>query len=89
LDRAILMAAHLERATLCEANLEGAYLYEAHLDGADLRETRLERATGLAVGQVKAAQNWDSARYDPEFRQMLDQDETPHDTPAATNRAGA
>ena len=61
----------------------------ADLDGADLREARLERATGLAVGQVKAAQNWDSARYDPEFRQMLDQDETPHQTPVAGNRAGA
>ena len=89
LERAILMAAHLERASLCEANLEGAYLYEAHFDGADLREARLERATGLAVGQVKAAQNWDSAHFDPEFRQMLDQDETPHETPVAGNRAGA
>jgi hypothetical protein len=46
-------------------------------------------AKRASSGQVKAAQNWDSARYDPEFRQMLDQDETPHDTPAATNRAGA
>ncbi len=87
LERAILMAAHLEHASLAEANLEGAYLYEAHFDGADLRDARLERASGLAVEQVKAAQNWASARFDPEFRQMLDQDETAHEIPAATNRS--
>ena len=87
LERAILMAAHLERATLAEANLEGAYLYEAHFDGADLREARLERASGLTVEQVKAAQNWASARYDPEFRQMLDQDETPPPAAAESDPA--
>jgi uncharacterized protein YjbI with pentapeptide repeats len=87
LERAILMGAHLEGSALCEANLEGAYLYEAHFDGADLRGACLERASGLSVEQVKAAQNWASARYDHDFRQMLDEDETPPQTPAASGHA--
>ncbi len=89
MERAMLMAAHLERATLCEANLEGAYLYEAHFEGADLSDACLERASGLTVEQVKAAHNWASARFDPEFRQKLDQDDTSHPAPAASHRAGA
>jgi uncharacterized protein YjbI with pentapeptide repeats len=88
LERAMLMAAHLERATLCDANLEGAYLYEAHFDGADLAQANLERASGLTVEQVKAAQNWTSARFDPEFRQKLDEDATSQPA-AAAKRAGA
>ena len=89
LERAMLMAAHLERATLCEANLEGAYLYEAHFEGADLREANLERATGLTVEQIKAAENWSSARFDPEFRRKLDEHEAPQEAPVGSDGASA
>lgn len=62
-------------ANLTNANLEGAYLTAyvkgANLQGANLQRADLKRSKGLTPNQVKAANNWQDAQYDPEFRKAL------------------
>lgn len=64
--------AQLQNANLQEANLQGAKFRDANLEGADLKEADIQaavlsQAKGLTIEQVKAAQNWEKAVYNPEL----------------------
>ncbi|MBE9002618.1 pentapeptide repeat-containing protein [Nostoc sp. LEGE 12447] len=81
LKGANLKGANLESAILKGTNLNGANLNGAKLNGANLgcraiseydeECTNLSNAKNLTPEQVKAAQNWQQACYDPEFRKTL------------------
>ncbi|MEP0858616.1 pentapeptide repeat-containing protein [Trichocoleus sp. DQ-U1] len=71
LERANLRKANLQGANLQGANLQGAILREANLQGANLQGADLRKARKLTPEQVKAAKNWDKAKYDPEFFKQL------------------
>ena len=68
---------HLENAVLKNANLQGAYLYGAFLQGADLTGANLDGAdlsfAKISPEQVASALNYECARYDPAFRQALEE----------------
>jgi len=66
LEKANLGNACLEEADLVRSNLE-----RASLSGAGLYDADLEGTIGLTVQQVKSANNWELAHYDPEFRRRL------------------
>ncbi|MEO0936071.1 MAG: pentapeptide repeat-containing protein, partial [Cyanobacteria bacterium J06641_2] len=53
------------------ARLRLARVKSANLNNADLSHANLRNAINLTVEQVKAANNWDKAEYDPEFKQEL------------------
>lgn len=61
-----LSGAVLVRAVLAGANLSGADFKGAYLSGADFRG-----AKGLDSKQIKAADRWEEAIYDKNFRQQL------------------
>jgi hypothetical protein len=66
LSGANLVEANLSGADLSGANLSGADLGWANLSGADLREVR-----NVTLEQIQLVRNWQSAKYDPDFRQQL------------------
>ena len=76
-----LRGANLRGADLSKANLNKAYLFKASLNvtdlssadlsGADLREVDLTETQNLTADQVKAASNWEQARYSDAFQQQL------------------
>ncbi|MBN3873965.1 pentapeptide repeat-containing protein, partial [Nostoc sp. JL33] len=53
------------------ANLENANLENANLEGANLKTANLKSARHLTFQKLKAAENWDQACYNPEFRKRL------------------
>ncbi|MEI7770909.1 MAG: pentapeptide repeat-containing protein [Chloroflexales bacterium] len=61
----------LRAANLTRADLSGASLQDALLDGADLTGANLRGSKYLTVEQIKAATNWEHARYDDDVRAML------------------
>ncbi|BDA71552.1 hypothetical protein CAL7716_057180 [Calothrix sp. PCC 7716] len=61
-----LRGTNLSRAYLSDANLSRAYLSDADLSGAYLINVK-----NLTIGQIKAAKEWETAKYDPEFRSLL------------------
>ena len=63
---AVLRGANLGGAVLRGAVLSNAYFEKSSLYGADL-----SNAYGLTANQVKTAQDWQKAHYDPTFRQQL------------------
>lgn len=67
LSGASLQKADFTRANLSLANLQGADFKHANLNNADLSHANLRNAQNLTTEQVKAANNWDKAVYDPEF----------------------
>jgi uncharacterized protein YjbI with pentapeptide repeats len=76
LSGAILIGANLHGATLSKANLSkadlsGADLFEVNLSGANLQKTDLRKIKNLNITQIKQAQNWMLAIYDPEIEQLL------------------
>ncbi|BAY50581.1 pentapeptide repeat-containing protein (plasmid) [Scytonema sp. HK-05] len=81
LQDANLQGADLQGAKLQDANLLGAKLQDADLKGAKLgcvkryeNEivcTNLRNIKNLTPEQVKQADNWEQATYDPEFRKKL------------------
>jgi uncharacterized protein YjbI with pentapeptide repeats len=76
LTDAILFGANLQNANLRNACLFGADLRLANLLGADLRDAdlfgaNLSHTLNLAVRQIEAAQNWQQAKYDTNFRKKL------------------
>jgi uncharacterized protein YjbI with pentapeptide repeats len=76
LTDAILFGANLQNANLRNACLFGADLRLANLLGADLRDADLfgadfSHTLNLAVRQIEAAQNWQQAKYDTNFRKKL------------------
>ncbi len=66
LRRANLSGVNLRRANLSNANLRGA-----NLSNADLSQADLSNAKGLTVEQVRQAKNWQSAIFDPKFKEEL------------------
>ena len=76
LTGAILIGANLRGATLSKANLtkadlSGADLYQVNLCGANLNKTDMRKIRNLDIVQVKLAQNWMLAIYDPEVDKLL------------------
>jgi uncharacterized protein YjbI with pentapeptide repeats len=76
LSRAILIGANLRGATLSKANLSkadlsGADLYQVNLSDANLNKTDLRKVKNLSITQIKQAQNWKLAIYDPEIALLL------------------
>ncbi len=76
LSSAILIGANLRGATLSKANLSkadlsGADLYQVNLAGANLNKTDLRKIKNLNIAQIKQAQNWILAIYDPEIDLLL------------------
>jgi uncharacterized protein YjbI with pentapeptide repeats len=76
LTGAILIGANLRGATLSKANLtkadlSGADLYQANLCGANLNKADMRKIRNLDIVQVKLAQNWMLAIYDPEVDKLL------------------
>ena len=66
----------LSRMNLSFTDLEGtdfkgANFSNADLEGADLSGADLSNTTGITTEQIKQAQNWQQAHYDPAFRQKL------------------
>jgi uncharacterized protein YjbI with pentapeptide repeats len=76
LSSAVLIGANLRGATLSKANLSkadlsGADLYQVNLAGANLNKTDLRKIKNLNITQIKQAQNWILAIYDPEIDRLL------------------
>jgi uncharacterized protein YjbI with pentapeptide repeats len=76
LSSAILIGANLRGATLSKANLSkadlsGADLYQVNLSDANLNKTDLRKVKNLSITQIKQAQNWKLAIYDPEIAVLL------------------
>ncbi len=76
LSSAILIGANLRGATMSKANLtkadlSGADLYQVNLAGANLNKTDFRRVKNLNITQIKQAQNWLLAIYDPEIDRLL------------------
>lgn len=76
LTGAILIGANLRGATLSKANLtkadlSGADLYQVNLCGANLNKTDMRKIRNLDIVQVKLAQNWMLAIYDPDVDKLL------------------
>jgi uncharacterized protein YjbI with pentapeptide repeats len=76
LSSAILIGANLRGATLSKANLTKADLSGANLDrvnltDANLSKTDFRKTKNLEIAQIKQAQNWMLAIYDPEFDRLL------------------
>ena len=76
LTSAILIGANLRGATLSKANLSkadlsGADLDRVNLSGANLNKTDLRKIKNLNIIQIKQAQNWILAIYDPEIDLLL------------------
>jgi uncharacterized protein YjbI with pentapeptide repeats len=76
LNGAILIGANLRGATLSKANLtkadlSGADLYQANLSSTNLNKTDLSKVKNLNIIQIKQAQNWHLAVYDPEIDRLL------------------
>lgn len=77
LGAANLKQAFLYKANLHGANLEGACLRGAMLQGANLQDAELSGAElqgidDLSLSQVKAAKNWDKAKYDNNFHPEIE-----------------
>lgn len=67
-----LRDADLQGANLKGADLKGADLKSTNLQGADLDDADLTKAKNLTTDQVKQAENWNKAKYDPAFKKLLD-----------------
>lgn len=83
LTSAILIGANLRGATLSKANLSkadlsGADLSQVNLSGANLNKTDLRKVKNLDITQIKLAQNWMLAIYDPEIDQLLKSEPLTH-----------
>jgi len=71
LQGAILNNAQMDCARLQDAELKGAYLHSARLREANLQNAKLQGAVAIEVEQIKSAEYWQYAHYDPKFRRQL------------------
>ncbi|MEH2211716.1 nSTAND1 domain-containing NTPase [Nostoc sp.] len=76
LKGANLRSVNLFSANLSSADLRGALLSRTDLFNSDLSNTNLKNAVFIGIKnltpeQVKAAKNWDKAKYDKDFRIKL------------------
>jgi uncharacterized protein YjbI with pentapeptide repeats len=67
LNFANLSNANLDGANLSKADLSGEDLYQVNLAGTNLNKTDLRKIKNLNITQIKQAQNWILAIYDPEI----------------------
>ncbi len=81
LTDADLSGADLSSATLTYANFAGAYLTDTNLEGADLEGADLREVEGLTIDQIKAAKNWELAKYDDAFHAQIGLPPAPPQTP--------
>jgi uncharacterized protein YjbI with pentapeptide repeats len=66
-----LRGATLSKANLHKADLSGADLFEVNFVGANLDRADLRKVKNLNITQIKQAQNWLLAIYDPEIDLLL------------------
>lgn len=71
LQGAALAQVDLSGANLAGANLSQAVLIDTNLSNTNLEGANLTGAIGLVPSQVKAAKNWDKAKYDADFTEEL------------------
>jgi uncharacterized protein YjbI with pentapeptide repeats len=71
LSHANLSNANLHGANLSNANLSNANLNHAKLTYTDITSTNFVNAQNLTTQQVRVANNWDKAEYNPEFSRLL------------------
>jgi uncharacterized protein YjbI with pentapeptide repeats len=71
LIKADLRNANLSKSNLTRADFSGANLYQADLTEANLNKADFRNALNLTTTQIKQAQNWQLAIYDPEFDREL------------------
>jgi uncharacterized protein YjbI with pentapeptide repeats len=76
LDGANLKNANLSNADLSNANLSNADLSNANFSQTNLTDSKLNNADlrgakNLTIKQVKSALNWNTAKFDDNFRQKL------------------
>jgi kumamolisin len=66
-----LVDTDLRGASLANADLKGAAMARAKLDGAEIKYADLTEAQGLTDDQLRAADGWCEAFYDPKQIQIL------------------
>jgi BTB/POZ domain-containing protein KCTD9 len=66
-----LSGSDLGNVNLGGADLSGADLSHVIIAGADLRSAKLNRAKNIDLEEIKTANNWQAACYDPDLRQKL------------------
>lgn len=66
MKNALFIGSDLRNANFRASDLTNSDLTDANIDNADFREVK-----GLSFQQIKAAKNWESAIYDPGFRNGL------------------
>jgi hypothetical protein len=71
LTNANLAHSKLNGAILIRTNFEGANLEEANFTGANLAKANLTKVKNITVDQIKSAIYWQSAIYEPNFRERL------------------
>jgi uncharacterized protein YjbI with pentapeptide repeats len=71
LRKADLSNTELGRTDLSNVNLYGANLSDANLSGAILSGTDLSKVIGISPEQIWQAINWQTAKYDSQFRTRL------------------
>lgn len=69
-----LRNADMEAANLQGADLQGASLSNCRFTDANLHQANFTGVKGLTIAQVKAAQNWETALFDPQFSARLPED---------------
>jgi len=77
MEESKILGAHIERAGFESAHLEGAFFLFSNVEGALFDKVHLERAffshvVGLTVEQIQAANGWEQAKFDEEFRRKLE-----------------
>jgi hypothetical protein len=72
LQQSGVIGADLRGASLANADLRNASLVRTKLEGADTKYAHLEGALGLTPDQIRAADNWCEAFYDPSQLAMLE-----------------
>jgi uncharacterized protein YjbI with pentapeptide repeats len=71
LNHAGMVGANLQGAGLANSDLRGAFLLGANLKDADIKYAHFEGAQGLTAEQLRSAENWCEAYFDPGQLQML------------------
>ncbi|MEM8829955.1 MAG: pentapeptide repeat-containing protein [Cyanobacteria bacterium P01_G01_bin.19] len=71
LQGATLAQVDLSDANLAGVDLSNAVLIDTNLSNTNLEGANLTGAIGLTPSQLKAAKNWDKARYDADFQKEL------------------
>lgn len=63
--------ANFQGANLCDADFQGTNLFDAIFSHANIQGVNFQKAEYMNVEQIKAAQHWEKAIYDDDFRKEL------------------